>query len=50
MPEKNLFNREQCNQMITSLLHTLTLLPNPFYLPLLSHSFIHPKKPTHAQL
>ena len=38
--KKTKFNRDQCTHLITYLLHTLALLPNPFYLPLLSPSFI----------
>ena len=36
--------------MFTTLPHSLTLLPNIFLLPLLSHSFIHPQKYKHTHL
>ena len=47
MSKKIQSNQDQFNHLITSLLHSLTLLPNPFYLPLLSHIFIHPQKALH---
>ena len=47
---KKKFNQDQYNHLLTSLLHTLTLLPNPFYLPLLSYSFINPQKSSHQHI
>ena len=34
----------------SSLLHTITLLQNRFYLPLLSHRFVIPKKSSHTHI
>ena len=34
------FNQDKCNQLVTTLLHSITQLTNLFYLPLLNHSFI----------
>ena len=42
MTNKFKITQDSFNQVFTTLPHSLTLLPNPFYLPLLSHSFIHP--------
>ena len=40
---KQKFNRHQCKILIHPY-STPYLLPNPFYLPLLSHRFLYPKK------
>ena len=39
---KIVFKQDSCNQVFTTLPHSLTLLLDQFYLPLLSHSFILP--------